>query len=118
MFKVIDLTLIVTLKLIKINDLSEYSLQKQNENLLKNWEEAFPTNNVVQESLQTLISRKATWVERLKATWNERITPTLDEFEVRELCIQFAQESQQNRALIQVSGGQQLFLPNPSTVSE
>ena len=83
---------------------------KQNENLLIILEQAFSQNNVVQESLQTLIS---TWVERLKTTWNERITLTLDEFEVRELCMKFAQESQQNCALIQASGGQQPFLPNP-----
>ena len=42
------------LVIFNMNVLSEYSLRKQNEDLLKILESAFPTNDVVQTSLQSL----------------------------------------------------------------
>ena len=51
-----DLEILVNSPLVifNMNVLSEYSLRKQNEDLLKILESAFPTNDVVQTSLQSL----------------------------------------------------------------
>ena len=87
-----------------MNVLSEYLLKKQNEDLLKILESAFPDNNIVQTSLQSLNSRKATWVQRLQ--------PMLNEFQVREICLQYQQEMMKNKVQIEVSGGNTPFLPN------
>ena len=95
-----------------INVLSEYSLKKQNEDLPKILESAFPDNDIVQTSLQSLTSRKATWVQRLQILWDDRTQPILNVFQVKEICLQYQQEMNENKVLIQVFGGNTPFLPN------
>ena len=95
-----------------MNILSKYSLKKQNKDLLKILETAFPDNNIVQESLQSLISRKATWIQRLQILWEKRKQPVLNVFQVREICLQYQQKMNENKVLISCTGEQTPYLPN------
>ena len=55
-----------------MNILQDYNSKKQTEALLRIFERGFPNNQEVQDSLQEFISKKSSWIVKLKERWINR----------------------------------------------
>ena len=56
-----------------MNILQDYNSKKQTEALLRIFERGFPNNQEVPDSLQELISKKRSWIVKLKERWINKL---------------------------------------------
>ena len=72
-----------------MNNLLQYRSQKQYENVLNLLTDAQPDNLVLQNKLDSLITKKSSHIKKLLKKWIKRDLPLYSEKDIRELNLEF-----------------------------
>ena len=72
-----------------MNNLLQYCNQKNYENILNLLTEALPDNPEIQTRLDSLITKKSSYIKKLLRKWIKRYIPIYSEKDIRELNLEF-----------------------------
>ena len=85
------------------NSLVNFRANRQFQGLLEALTISLPDNQVLQEQLTGLITKKSSYIKRLQILWDNRTKPDLTEQDIREINLSF-QPTQPENEINQVEG--------------
>ena len=87
-----------------MNSLLHFRSQKNFESILGLLQDALPDNIAVQEKLETLITKKNSYIKKLQKRWMARTVTIYSERDIREMNLECIDNLLQNRANQTVQG--------------
>ena len=76
--------------------IAQYSLRRQNQQILQLLGQALPDNDAIQSGVGTLVHKRSAWKQKILHRWESRNIPGYTEFDVRTMCLQAERNYQLN----------------------
>ena len=68
--------------------IAQYSLRRQNQQILQLLGQALPDNDAIQSGVGTLVQKRTAWKQKILHRWESRKIPNYTEFDIRNMCLQ------------------------------